>query len=111
MLFRSDVGNTCINLAANMHEPGIAQRQFASELGQHELDALELYNLLARLLATIDVGHRVFKSRCGNTESMGTNRWTRLIKRRQQKFQPLTRSPQQIGFRDSAVVERERRRR
>src|SRR3546814_14524272 len=48
--FDADVGNTCINLAANMHEPGIAQRQFASELGQHELDALELYNLLARLL-------------------------------------------------------------
>src|SRR3546814_17647389 len=96
MLFRADVGNTCINLAANMHEPGIAQRQFASELGQPELDALELYNLLARLLATIDVGHRVFTSRRGNPDSMGNTRWTRLIKRRQQKVNPLTRSPQQI---------------
>ena len=66
-------------------------RQLGGQVGEHELDALELDDLPARLPALVDVGDRVLERGARDAQRMRGDAGPRLVERREQDLQPVAR--------------------
>ena len=93
----------------DMPQPGFAHRQIGGEIGQQELDALELDDAAAGLAALVDIGDGVLEGGAGDAERVRRDARARLVQRGEQQRQPVARRAEQVVARHPAVVERQRR--
>ena len=59
--FHAKIRRTAIDHPRHMPKPGFALREIGCHIGEHELDALKLDDLAARLLALVDVVHCILE--------------------------------------------------
>src|SRR3990170_3293922 len=71
--------------------------EIGRHVGEHELDALELDDLLPGLPALVDVADRILERGARDAERMRRDAGARAVERGEQYFQAFARLAQQIG--------------
>ena len=104
----AEIGRACIDPGPDLPQPAFHQRELRSQVGHHELDALELEDATPGLLALVDVGHGILECGPRDAERMRRHAGTRLVQRGEEDLQAVARLPQQVGARHAAVVESDR---
>ena len=90
-----------------MPQPRLAQRQLGGEVGEQELNSLELDDPPPRLAALIDIGDGILERGAGDAERVRGDTRPRLVERGEQQRQAIARPGQQIGARNNTILERE----
>ena len=82
-----------------MPQPSLTKREIGGEVGQHELNALELDDPPARLPALVDVEDGILEGGARDAERVRGDTRARLVERGEQHRKPGPRLAEQIGAR------------
>ena len=93
-----------------MPEPALAQGEFGREIGEHELDALELDDAPPRLAPLVDIGDGVFEGAARDTESVRGDAGPRFVERGEKNIESVAGLAEQVRARHPTAVEVQRRR-
>jgi len=69
-----------------MPEPCFAKRQLGREIGEEELDALELDDAPPGLAALVDIADGILEGGAGDAERMRRDAGARFVERGEQQF-------------------------
>jgi len=104
-----EIVGPAVDKVRDVPQPRLAQSELGGEVGEHELDALELHDPPARLPALVDIGDRILEGGAGDPERVGGDTRPRLVERGEQQLQPGPRLAEQVGARYDAPGKRVRR--
>ena len=80
-----------------MPEEALAKRELARQVGEQELDALELDDAATRLPTLVDVRDAVLEGGPRDAERVRGDRGPRLVERGEQDAEAVTRLAKQVG--------------
>ena len=81
----TDIALPGIDQPRDMPQPSLAHRQLGRQIGEQELDALELDDAPPGLAPLVDVGDGVLEGGAGDAERMRGDARPRLVQRREQQ--------------------------
>ena len=104
----ADIVQALVHQPGDIAQPELRLGKLGGEVGQHELDALEVRDAPAGLAARADIGHGVVEGGARDAERMGGDGRARLVERAEQHLQPLARPEHQVLPRHTHALEGER---